>query len=275
MKIEIKPIDRKRWHGKSGKESFARPHKIKALVDANSMEYATGLNYIDKKFPGENGEKLTEAEHYAKILNQDLSNNYNPEQEHSFWDSKMATISLENHTFFLDTSKPLEYLKVKICRASKYVANSLKEYEDGYWPDATHFIHDESEEMEMIASGAELRNRATIEASELSTDKKRQIILILDGKNLKGKKDGHVIVALEKLIQERPREVLKHIKMDTEDLYIHAVVLEALQKSVLRRDGHKIMYHDSVIGGDEYDVIEYLKKEENDNLKLRIISNIT
>ena len=44
MKIQVKPIETKTWHGKTGKESFKRPIIIRALLDTDKMEYATGLD---------------------------------------------------------------------------------------------------------------------------------------------------------------------------------------------------------------------------------------
>tara|TARA_R110000796_G_scaffold231853_2_gene349878 strand:- start:2798 stop:3589 length:792 start_codon:yes stop_codon:yes gene_type:complete len=261
MKVEVRPIDRKTWHGKVGQESFKRPIKLKALVDAASMEYASGL---DKD----------EAVKYGEVLRQDLTPNYNPDEPHAFWDSSMATINLENRTMFFDQDKTLDFIKVRIMKASKYVANSLAEYDKGLWPDATHVIFDETEEVAVTAGKVEVKKQAVIQSSELSKDKKIEMILILTGKNLKGKSDGFVEVELDKLIQGDPREILRHIKMDAEDRTIHAIILEAIQKSVLRKVGHKVLYHDHVLGGDEIDVIAYLKDPENQDLKLRLMAAI-
>lgn len=261
MKVEIRPIQRKTWHGKTGQESFKRAIKLKALVDASNMEYATGLT-------------VQEAEKYGEMLKQDLSPQYNPEQPHPFWDSNLATITLENATMFFDLEKTLDLIKVKVLKASKYVANSVQEYNEGKWPEATHVIFDESEEIAVTASKVELKKQAVIQSAKLSKDKKIELILILNGKNLKGKSDNFVEVELDKLIQGSPKEILRHIEMDSEDMTLHAIVLECLQKSVLRKVGHKVLYHDHVLGGDELDVVSYLKEPDNQDLKLRLLAAI-
>ena len=74
MKIEVRPIERKTWHGKTGKDSFTRPKTLQALVNAETLEYATGLN-------------TKEEEEYGKIFKQDLSKMYSHETPHLFWDS--------------------------------------------------------------------------------------------------------------------------------------------------------------------------------------------
>ena len=47
MLVKIKPLDKERWHGKTGKESFTQPTKIKALYDVSTGRYATGLKEKD------------------------------------------------------------------------------------------------------------------------------------------------------------------------------------------------------------------------------------
>ena len=261
LKVEVRPIERKTWHGKVGKESFKRPVKLKALVDPNKMEYATGLS-------------TEEIEKYSKVLGQNLSPIFNPESPHEFWDSAMATINLENNTMFFNPQIPIDYVKIQIMKASKYVANSMREYEQGLFPEATHVISDEKEEVEVKATKIQMRKNAVIKSAELGKERKINLIMILSGKNLKGKSDNFVEVELDKLVQNKPREILRHIDMDADDTATHALILESLQKSVLNKKGHKIYYHDSFIGNDVLDVIDYLKQAENQQLKLRLMEAV-
>lgn len=261
MLIEVRPVKVKRWHGKEGEESFTRPKKLQALVNAETMQYATGLT-------------PKEAEELGKELKQDLSPHYNSETPHVFWDSPMAAIKLENATMFFDNQIPLDMVKIKIMKASRFVANSMKELEDGLFPEATHVIHDEQEEAEIIASRVALANQAVIEVSKLSKDKKIELILILSDKNLKGQSDNFVTVGIDKCVKKDPSEVIRHINMDSKDLTNQAIVIEALQKSILKRDGHKILYHDSLLGMDIQDVVIYLSNDENQNLRLRLMTAI-
>lgn len=276
MKIEVRPIQKKKWHNKVGAESFARPKTLNVLIDSNTRQYATGLDYVNKVMDDPDGgkTKLTEGEYYAKVLKVDTSPQYFEGTFHSFWDSKTVKIKLENKTMFFDTAIPLEAVKIKIMKASKFIANSMREYEDGLFPDATHVITDESEEIEVVASKVAQRNKAIIECNKLTRDKKNQIILILGNKNVKGKSDDFAEVELSKLIDSKPAEVLRFITMDATDMALHSMILEALQKNVLRKQGHKIMYYDSVLGTDVIDLIEYFKEDDNQDLKLRIMSAI-
>lgn len=276
MKVEVKPIEIKKWHGKTGKDSYTVPKILRALVDGDTRQYATGLDYVNKEFtdPDNSKSKITEAEYYAKLLKVDLSPQFIEGQQHPFWDSQGMKIKLENNTMYFDTDNPMDYIKIKVMKASKYIANSMKDWEDGLFPEATHVITDEQEEIEVKASKVQIKKKAVLACNEISEDKKVQLILIIDGKNLKGKSSKFIEVELDKLIEKKASDVLRYLEMETEDVAIHALVLEALQKSVLRKQGHKFLYHDSVIGSDIYDVIKYLKDDENQDLKLRIMASV-
>lgn len=266
MIIQVKPIEVKKWHGKSGSESFTRTKVIQALVDPDKMTYATGLS-------------LEEEKKYGELLKTDLSKQFNLDIPHPFWDSKTAEIKLENRTQFFNTENPLDYIKIKILKESRYVANSMKDYEEGLYPEATHIIFDESEEIDVKAAAVSIRNQAVIETSKLSKDKKIQLIMILSAdkdymkmKNLKGKSDNFVEVELGKLIDKKASDVLFYLKMDKEYLANYALSLEALQRNILTKEGHKIKYHESVIAQDLEGLIEYLSKTENNEFKLRIMA---
>ena len=262
IKVEVRPIEHKKWHDKTGQESFTRPKKIQALLDSNTMKYATGLTEEDIKALRKKG------------VNYDLSDNYDSENLHPFWDSSMAVIKLENNTMFFNLDNALEFIKVKVMKASKFVANSMAEYENGTWPDATHVIFDEAEQAQVLASKVETRNTAIIEASKLSPDRKVELILVMGGRNMKNQSADFVAVELDKVLNKNPEEFLRNLKMDKKQIAAHALVLEALQKSVLRREGQRIFHMDSPLGIDEIEVAEYLAKEENQDIRLLVLQKI-
>lgn len=259
--VEVRPIERAKWHGKTGEESFQRPKKFQVLVDTDSMNYATGLTE-------EEIQALNEKVKY------DLSANFDSETPHPFWDSPMAMFKMDNNTMFFDISQPLNYIKVKNMKASKYIANSQADYEEGLYPEATHVIFDESVQVELRATKIERNTQAIIAASTMSKDRKIQIILALSDKNMKGQSDSFINVELRKIIDNDTDEFLRYTSMKPEELSNYSLVLEALQKSVLRKDGHKILYHESILGMDTVDVAKYLMLPDNQDLKIRLMSQV-
>ena len=261
MKIEVRPIERKTWHNRTGKDSFTRPKTLQALVNADTLEYATGLDEEETK-------------KYGEIFKQDLSKMYNPDAPHPFWDSKTPRIKLENHTMFFDTDKPLDFVKWKIMRDSKYVANSMLEYEEGAFPEATHVIFDEARANEVKASKIQIRKKAIIESNKLSKTRQVQMIMVLAGKNAKNESTDFLEVEIDKLIEKDAKAVVDFIMKDKEFVAMESLILECLQKNVLKKVGHKILYHDSVLGVDIYDVVKYLNDAKNQELKLRLLAAI-
>lgn len=277
MKIEVRPIQEKKWHGHTGKNSFTRPKTLNVLIDRETRQYATGLDYVNKTFTDPDNEKtkITEAQYYSKVMKVDLSPQFIDEQAHPFWDSKAPKIKLKNETMFFDADLPLDYVKIKIMKASKFVANSMKEYEEGFFPYATHVITDESEEVEVKATKIQQKNDAIIKLSTTPKDRKIQLVLILSGTNLRGASDNAVTVEVNKLVETDPALVLRHLQMNKEEVSMHALVVEALQKNVLKKQGHKIFYFDSSIGDTIEDVTTYLSLDVNQDLKLRLMKAVS
>jgi hypothetical protein len=260
--VEVRPIEVKKWHNKSGVESFTRPKKLQALVDGTTMRYATGLSPADIK-------SLK-----AKGINYDLTDNFSADNSHPFWDSPLAVIKLENHTMFFNPENALDFIKIKIMKASRFVANSMEEYNEGHFPDATHVIFDEVEQATILSTKVEAKNEAVLLSSNLSPDKKIQIILVMGGKNLKNQSPNFITIEIDKLITKDPVEFIRHAKMDNKQLANHALVLEALQRNILREEGNRIYHMDSPIGLDVIEVAEFLTKDENQDIKLLILKKL-
>lgn len=261
--VEIRPIETKKWHGKTGPESFTRPKKLQALVDGNTTKYSTGLTQ----------EEIVALKE-EKGINYDLSDNYDTDKPHPFWDSPLSVLKLENATMFLDINQPLNYIKYKIAKASRFVANSMAEYEEGLFPDATHVIFSEMEQTEILASKVEIQNSAIIAAATLSLEKKIQIGMILGDKNLKGQSASFITVEMDKIIKKDAEEFLRYVNADAKQTAAHALILEALQKSILRKEGHRVLYMDDTLGGSVTEAAEYLCRPDNQDLKLILINKV-
>ena len=63
-------------------------------------------------------------------------------------------------------------------------------------------------------------------------------------------------------------------KKDKKEVANLALATEALQKHILRKEGHKILYMDSVLGDDLETVANYLGSDENQDLKMNIMQKL-
>ena len=98
--------------------------------------------------------------------------------------------------------------------------------------------------------------------------------MILGGKNLKNQSANFITVELDKVINANPEEFLRAVKLDKKQVANQALVLEALQKGVLRREGQRIFHMDAPLGIDEIEVAEYLSKDDNQDIRLMILQKL-
>lgn len=256
--IRIKPLDLPKWHGKKGKESFSRPRVIEALFDPTTGKYATGLTEEEEKKLGE-------------ILNVDLSSYYNHDNPHPFWAlSKASRLELPNHTLILRLDNPYDYIKYKLALASKFVANSLAEWQEGKWEMATHYIEDIEVDVKHQLPQFEAKKRAYKLIDKLDQKTKRYILQLITGQSVSDKDNDYVDLRLGEIIEEDPKQFLVYADMDKEDLAIRAMVEEAVAKSVIKIKQGVYFYGDTKIGVGISEAVEFFKKKENSSLYLII-----
>lgn len=261
-KVSVRPVpDSKPWHGKEGKESFKRPHAIKALYDSSTGGYAVDLT-------------SEEVKEYSKKLGVDLTPTFRADEPHPFYDSTNGTIKLLNQTMFFEDTKPLDFIKIKILKGSKYVANSLKEYQEGLFPDATHIIYDENEEVKAKATKIQLKNKCIAVAMKLSSDEKINLVQILANKSLKGRSNDFLDVEINNIIENMPDEFLRYAKMDKEEVNIRATILQAISRDILIKEGLSIHYMGEKLANSYEDAVDFFKNPQNGEMKVRILEKL-
>jgi len=260
--VEVRPIEKERWHSKVGKEAFARPVTIEALININTGQFDTGLSKEDR-------ERLESATGY------NLSPDYTLGKPHEFWNSPAAVVKLEHKTNVFDTKKPLDEIKIKILKSSDLVANSQKEYEEGKFPSAIFVIFDEAEEVELKASKAAIKRQVIIESSKLTKSRKAEIVQILSGVSVRKQSEDFVDLKIDEMIDEHgPDKVLTLIQRDKARTTVHALVLEALYKGVLRKEGSSIYYMDDQLGFDTESTVDYFLDKNNQVLKAQVLEKL-
>lgn len=260
--VEVKPIEKERWHNKKGRDAFARPVTIEALVSLRTGQFATGLSDEDR-------ERLQSKTGF------NLSPDYVQGKPHEFWNSPTAQIKLENKTNVFDTSKPIDEIRVKIMKASDLVANSMKEYEQGLFPNAIFVIFDEQEETAIKASKAAIKRKVVVEASKLTTTRKAEIVQIALGISVRNQSEEYIDLKLDEAVEEKGAErILNLIQRDKARTALHALVLEAIYKNVLRKDGTAIYYMEDQIGYDIESAVDYFQDPKNQTLKAQILEKI-
>lgn len=264
MQVIIKPIpEQSKWHGKTGKDSFARPHGLEVLLDSATGKYATGL---------------TEEEtiEYQIKTGLDLSNTYKHGEPHPYWSTTSAKIKLPSHSLILNTEKDTDFIKIKNLKASKFVANSFKEWEDGLYPEATHIIYDEVEDVEMKATKVQRKNKAILWLAKQSLDYKTNIVRLLSEKSVAGRSQDFIDVEVDALLNnnETLEEIITLISMDKAEFTVRATIQEGINRRVLTMEGNAIFYMGEKLGFDMDDTVKYFLDPNNQQLKVVVMQKI-
>lgn len=264
----VKPIpeeDRKKWHGKSGKESFARPHSLEVLLDSATGKYATGLTEKDIEYLKSQGCSF------------DLSDTYDPVKAHTYWGSNAAKIKLPNHTMILDESRIQDYIKIRNLKASKFVANSLKDWQEGLYPEATHIIYDEREEVEVKATKIQQKNKAIGMILKMSLDDKTNVVRLLSDASVKGRSQDFIDVEVDKIINdpEKLDQFFDLFKMPKEEFVIRAQILEGIHRRILTKEGPSIFYMGEKLGFDMEETVKYFLDPNNQQVKITLLEKLT
>lgn len=260
--VQIKPIDRERWHGKKNQEAFARPVTIEALVSTKTNQYVTGISE----------ERRLDLE---STTGYDLSPKFNPEVSHPTWGGSLGQIKLEHGTNILDTSKTIDEIRLSVCKASPLVANSQSDLEEGLCPEALFIIFDESEEVEVAAKKLAMRDNCVIAISKLNETKKIQLIMIILNLNVKGQSTENIRVKLEEaLTYAGPEKFLNLIKGDASRNTAHFLLLDAVRLNIVNKKGSGFFYMDHPLGLDLGMAINFLLDPENASIKAELLNKL-
>lgn len=260
--VTIKPLELDKWHGKKGREQFNQPHVIRVLVDKFG-KYATGL---DEKTRTELEDKL----------GYNLSDVYIANVAHEFWDSAAGKISLPAvNDLKLDLSNPLQKLKYYNIKASKYVANSIQEYNLGEYPEATHYIFSDENEIENKVTGAKSRQLGYKLLAEMPDGKKNALGWILLGQDLSKQSTDYKDVKLEEFLLSSPKQFVEASQMNKEELQGRKLILEGVSKGVLTKDSAgAFFYLGNKIGFDLPTAVHYITDPNNSDFRVRVMQVI-
>lgn len=260
--VQVKPLERVRWHGKTSKEFPNRPVKISAFVDPSTGRYVTGLTPEDK-------------ERLEALTGLDLSDIYIANRPHPFWSSKMGQVTLEDATNIFHTENPLDEIKVKLLKANHFVANSMADYERGNAPYAQFVIFDEEEEIGVKASRAAARKQVYKLSEKLTPAKKADIVMVITGVSAQKQSPEYIDVKFEEAMEEvGPVKMLEILQEDPKRVSMRAFVLEALDRSLLRKEGSSVYYMDTHIGYDIDGAVDYFLDKDNQTMKAIILDKL-
>ncbi|QDP46352.1 MAG: hypothetical protein GOVbin1709_14 [Prokaryotic dsDNA virus sp.] len=237
--VYVKPIIRNKWHGLNdlNRSKFQDTADVlMALYDSKIGKLATGLDSDDETRLG-------------AALGADLGSTS------EYWDN--FRVRLKDQTMIYDLSIPLQEVQIKLLKASRFVANSQKEFDQGKWPAAKYIIFDEEQELEKKATEVELKTKAIELFNNLSLEKKIDLLKIYGKYTMDSSRD-FVYTKLYEIVEETPTDFLKVASLKPEQIKIKALVFDLERTGIFRRKGTAFLYNDQQVGFDYDNTVENL-----------------
>lgn len=260
MIIEVRPVERTKYHGKG--VSYGAEGKffgIKAVPDPKTLKYKTGLTSEDIKFLKKMGVPF------------DLSDTYTPGKAHPFWDSMQGMVRLPYRTTYINTDEIMGRIHYRLLQASEYVANSLQELEDGKYPNAVFVITNSEEADEQVSKRFALRAKLYKKTSDMSKEDKVKVLLVATGDDYSGKREASINSRLAELIEKAPKKLEAVLEMDNEFLTNRALIEKGLSQGLLTQVGTKIMFGSTLLGNSKDEAAKNLGNEENEYIYAKLV----
>ncbi len=266
LKIEIRPIpgrnDIKKYS--ENLEYYAKAHTIGPFVNPQTMKYESGLTEKDREYLKKIGFPHNIDENYLRV-------------PHEFWESQAVRIGLVSTPMFLYPGKnTFDYIKWKYLLKSKYVYSSEAQMKTGTKLQATHYIYDESEETEIKASALERKNNLLLKVTKLTSQRKKDLILIITDEDVSNKADNYLTVKIDEILKDKSRAMELETLLDANEgsITIKAEVKKAIRANVLKKTQKGIMHFETNLGFGVEDVVKFLSDPENQDIYLNIKSKL-
>jgi hypothetical protein len=237
--VYVKPIVRQKWHGLNdlNRAKFQDTSDVlMALYDSKIGKIATGLDSEDESRLG-------------GALGVDL------QSTSEYWNE--FRVKLKDQTMIYDLAIPLQEVQIKLLKASRFVANSQREFDQGKWPSAKYIIFDEIQELEKKANEVELKTKAIEVFNSLSVEKKIDLLKIY-GKYTSDSSRDFVYTKLYEIVEETPSDFLRTASAKPEQIKIKALVFDLERTGVFRRKGTAYLYNDQQVGFDYDNTVDNL-----------------
>lgn len=267
LKIEIRPIPNRKGirEFSDNLEFFSQANIIAPFVNPQTLKYDTGLSKEDLDYLKD------------KKCPYNLDDNYTPGQAHEFWESNLVKTELLNTPTFLYPGKSLlDFIKWKYLLVNQYIYKSENEMNSGSKPQATHYIYNESDEIEVKATKLERYTRLINNISELSLDRKRKILTIINEENPDNKSENYLTVKFDEIINNKEKRTLLEelLKEDQAVISTKALIKKGILLGLIRRTKTGYYYFETNLGFQLDDVVEFLNKAENQEILLNIKTKI-
>lgn len=259
--VILKPVPKKRWHKLGDKNSFKANVSIEALYDDSVGGYATGLTREEQLY-------------LEAITGYKLHNRFSMEVDHPFFGTATARLKLENRSTVLRLNIATDYIKYKIAIASALVANSLLDIENGLYPEAEFYIHNEQQVAEKEAVKVNMKTKAYVKLGSMTQSQQAELVQILGNKTVRGLSLEMITTEVGAIIENNPASFLKYAEMDSTEVGVRAKILECINKNILTRENSAVLYMREQIASNFEESVQFFKDPQNQKMKIAIFEQL-
>jgi hypothetical protein len=175
-------------------------------------------------------------------------------------------------TFLRPGQNTMDFIKYKFLLASSYIYSSESEIDKGTKPMATHYIYNETDEMDVKATKLEKKNDLLRKIADLSSEKRKEVLTIILEENMETQTDNYMTVKFDDILKDglKTAELAELLENSGENIKMKAFIKRAIGKNHLKKTKQGIFYFDTNLGYSEEDVKEFLMKPENQEIFISI-----
>jgi hypothetical protein len=267
--IEVRPIPKTNpWHGvEDADKNFDQEKVYEVFYNSQTGKYDLNMNPEEKR-------RMEER------LGHDLDDTFDYQRPHPYFSTRPYQIRLPNRTVFFNTDIPLEAFKVQVMKSPNFgfVANSLRAWENGDYPSATHIIYDEADEVAVKASAAQLKTDVLRYASKMTLEEKAAMIRIINGESVRIQSNDYVTVAIDEISMDK-KKADEFISMVTDTnrksaLLIEGIIYQAIDKNIIIKQRGQLTFLGDVIGNDVDEVVRWLTEPQNSETKKILLDKL-
>jgi hypothetical protein len=257
MIIEIRPIEKKRWHNLPKDRSISQPLTFTTAIDPALMQYKVAIS-------------AKELEEIQKRTGYDLSLTVKPNQPHPFWDSPMMKVKLSrDETTVMNIKSDVDTLKLAIIKGSGLVAHSFQDIENNHR--AEFFIFSEDEEVHRNEAKATTTMNAIAKLDKLTDAQKKSLLRLLSNKRVGDRSGNFINTMLFDIISKDAVAFLDYASMTPTRLKSLVIIEEAVSDGHLQKEGTSYFYASERIGFDRKEAAEFLEQPKNQPMRLRLM----
>jgi hypothetical protein len=250
--------------GLTADRDIAREKKIEAWFDSNKGMYVVDL-------PDSLWEELRQK--LGSKYNLDLDHDVTSGEAHEFWGSKMMQVRLEPNTMVLNLDEnPINIAKLGVMRGHPWIANSLKEYNQGRWSEAKYIIIDDFQDVREKADKAMKRAKAHNLIIELDNTAKVDILQVYHNKLYTNASPEKIISDFGDLAESDPSALMELHSLGEEILEVRSLVVQGISTGILQQNGPNVEFNGESLGIGVEEAADFLLKDSK--LKLHIMDKV-